>query len=183
MPCERLAGLPMQRRTFGSHRVGILAALVNAFSLVVLAGWIFWEAVQRLRRPEPAEGGLMIGVALVAIVLNGVIGLWLHHEAQHDLNIRSAYLHMLGDALSAIGVLVAGIVVAVTGQVRADPVVSLLIGALILASSWGILAESVNILLEAAPKGLDMVALDAPSAKRQVCWAFMICTSGPWPRG
>lgn len=148
------------RRTFGSHRVGILAALVNALSLVALALLIFWEGVRRLRHPEPAAGGIMIGVAIGAIVLNGVIGLWLHHEARHDLNVRSAYLHMLGDALSALGVLAAGIVVALTGQMLADPVVSLLIGVLILASSWSILSESVNVLLEAAPKGLDMPRLE-----------------------
>jgi cobalt-zinc-cadmium efflux system protein len=148
------------RRTFGSHRVGILAAVVNAVSLVVVALWIFWEAVQRLRQPAPVESGAMIAVALVAVLLNGLIGLWLHHEAKHDLNIRSAYLHMLGDAVAALGVVVAGVVVALTGQSAADPVVSLLIGVLILWSSWGILAESVNVLLEAAPRSLDMAALE-----------------------
>jgi cobalt-zinc-cadmium efflux system protein len=147
------------RRTFGSHRVGILAALANAVSLVVMALWIFWEAAQRLRSPEPVQGGLMIGVALAAVVLNGVISLWLRREAEHDLNVRSAYLHMLGDALSALGVAAAGVVVALTGRAAADPVVSVLIGVLILGTSWGVLRESVDVLLEAAPAGLDMAAL------------------------
>ncbi|HJT76632.1 MAG TPA: cation diffusion facilitator family transporter [Gemmataceae bacterium] len=147
-------------RTFGSHRVGILAALVNAVSLVVIALGIFWEAVQRLRAPEPVQSGLMIGVAVVAVLLNGVISFWLRGEARHDLNVRSAYLHMLGDTLSALGVVTAGIVVAATGATIADPVVSLLIGVLILWSSWGILAESVNVLLEAAPASVDMAALE-----------------------
>jgi cobalt-zinc-cadmium efflux system protein len=147
-------------RTFGLHRVGILTALVNAVSLVVIALLIFWEAVQRLRIPEPVQSGPMIGVALVAILLNTMISLWLRGEARHDLNVRSAYLHMAGDAVSALGVVVAGIVVAVTGSPIADPAVSLLIGALILWSSWGILTEAVNVLLEAAPASLDMAALE-----------------------
>jgi cobalt-zinc-cadmium efflux system protein len=148
------------RRTFGNHRMGILAALINAVSLVVIALFIFWEAAQRLRTPEPVAGGAMIGVALVAIVLNGVISFWLRGEAKNDLNVRSAYLHMLGDAVSAAGVVVAGIVVSLTGASVADPIVSVLIGALILWSSWGILTESVNVLMEHAPKGLDMGDLE-----------------------
>jgi cobalt-zinc-cadmium efflux system protein len=147
------------RRTYGYHRVGVLAALVNAVFLVGLALFVFWEAVQRLRAPEPVHGGLMIGVALAAVVLNSLISVWLHAEARQDLNIRSAYLHMLGDALSGVGVVVAGIVIAVTGQPAADSVVSLLIGLLILWSSWGILTETVDVLLEAVPKGLDMAKL------------------------
>src|ERR1051326_5118147 len=103
------------KRTFGYHRVGILAALVNAVSLVVIALLIFWEAFQRLRAPEPVHSGPMIGVALVAILMNTVIALWLRGEAQHDLNMRSAYLHMAGDAASALGVVIAGVVVAVSG--------------------------------------------------------------------
>jgi cobalt-zinc-cadmium efflux system protein len=151
---------PDARRTFGYHRAGILAALANGLSLVVLALLIFWEAVQRLRTPESVQSGVMIGVALAAVVLNGVISWWLREEARHDLNVRSAYVHMLGDAASAVGVVVAGLVVAVTGSTLADPVVSLLIGALILASSWGVLGDAVHILLEGAPKDLDMAALE-----------------------
>jgi cobalt-zinc-cadmium efflux system protein len=147
------------RRTYGYHRVGVLAALVNGVALVVIALFIFWEAVERLRSPEPVHGGPVIGVALAAVVLNGLISLWLHAEAKYDLNIRSAYLHMLGDALSGVGVLVAGVIIAVTGQPVADPVVSLLIGLLILWSSWGVLRETVDVLLEAVPKGMDMAKL------------------------
>jgi cobalt-zinc-cadmium efflux system protein len=147
-------------RTYGYHRVGILAALVNAVSLVVIALLIFWEALQRLRSPEPVHSGVMIGVALIAIVLNGLISFWLHAGSKNDLNVRSAHLHMLGDAVSAAGVVVAGIVVARTGASVADPIVSLLIGGLILWSSWGILTEAVDVLLEAAPAGLDMKAVE-----------------------
>lgn len=147
-------------RTYGYHRVGILTALVNAVSLVVIALLIFWEAFQRLRVPEPVHSGPMIGVALGAVVLNTVIALWLRGEARHDLNLRSAYLHMAGDAASGVGVVIAGITVAVTGSTVADPAVSLLIGGLILWSSWGILTESVNVLLEAAPAGVDTRAVE-----------------------
>jgi cobalt-zinc-cadmium efflux system protein len=149
-----------QRRTFGYHRVGILAALVNAVSLVVIAGFIFWEAIDRFRNPQPVQSVPMIVVALIAVLINGLISVWLHGEAKHDLNVRSAYLHMLGDAVSALGVVVAGAVIAITGNPVADPIVSLLIGGLILWSSWGIFIESLNVLLEAAPRGLDMASLE-----------------------
>jgi cobalt-zinc-cadmium efflux system protein len=148
------------RRTYGYHRAGVLAALVNAVSLVVMALFIFWEAWQRLRAPQEVQGGLMIGVAAIAVVLNGLIGLWLHEGAKHDLNVRSAYIHMLGDALSAVGVVGAGVIVIVSGWAAADPVVSILIGALILWSSWDVLVEATNVLLEAAPARLDMAALE-----------------------
>src|SRR5205085_8085007 len=143
------------RRTFGYHRAGILAALLNAASLVAMALFIFWEAVQRLRAPAPVQSSVMIAAALAAVLLNTLISVWLHGDAKHDLNIRSAYLHMVGDAVSAFGVVIAGVVIAVTRSPLADPIVSFLIAGLILWSSWGILTESVNVLLEAAPAGLN----------------------------
>ena len=156
-----IAGRPADaKRTYGYHRVGVLAALANAVSLVVIALVIFWEAVQRLWAPEPVGAGLMIGVALAAVVLNAVISLRLRAGAKHDLNLRSAYLHMLGDAVAALGVVAAGGVVLLTGWTAADPVVSFLIGGLILWSSWGVLKEAVNVLLEAAPAGLNMTELE-----------------------
>lgn len=148
------------QRTFGYHRVGIMAALVNAVSLVVIALLIFWEAISRFREPEPVKPTPMIIVALIAVAMNTVISLALRRAAKDDLNIRSAYMHMLGDAVSAAGVVVAGIVVAFTGASIADPIVSVLIGLLILWSSWDILKESVSVLLEAIPKGFDMTALE-----------------------
>lgn len=142
--------------TFGYHRVGILAALVNAGSVFIIALLIIIEAVRRLWHPEPVVGWLMIVVAAVAIALNLVITVWLHRGAQHDLNVRSAYIHMLGDAISAVGVVLAGMIVILTRAQIADIVVSFLIAGLILWSSWGILKESVFVLLEAAPAGIDM---------------------------
>jgi cobalt-zinc-cadmium efflux system protein len=156
----RIAGRPSSaRRTFGYHRVGILAALINAVSLVSIAFLIAYEAVTRLLHPQPVQGGVMIGVAAVAVVINVFIAMWLHHGAANDLNVRSAYLHMIGDAASACAVIVAGVIVAVSHNPLADPVVSLVIAALILWSSWGILKESVNVLLEASPAGMDMAAV------------------------
>src|SRR5437763_1749026 len=148
------------RRTFGYHRVGTLAALVNSVSLVVIALLVFWEAINRLRHPEPVHSTPMIIVALLAILMNTVISLWLRGGAKRDLGVRSAYLHMLGDAISAAGVVVAGLIVAFTGASIADPVVSILIGILILWSSWGILKESVNVLLEAIPAGMNMIEVE-----------------------
>ena len=152
-------------RTFGYHRVGIFAALVNAVSLVVIALLIVWEAVQRMVHPQPVHGMVMIGVAAGAVIVNGVIALWLQHGASHDLNVRSAYLHMLGDAASGCAVVVAGVLVLLTGNALADPIVSFVIAGLILWSSWGILTESVNVLLEASPAGMDMAAVGAAIAR------------------
>ena len=148
------------RRTFGYHRVGTLAALVNSVSLVVIALLAFWEAINRLRHPEPVHSTPMIIVALLAILMNTVISLWLRGGAKKDLGVRSAYVHMLGDAISAAGVVVAGLIVAFTGASIADPVVSILIGILILWSSWGILKDSVNVLLEAIPAGMNMIEVE-----------------------
>jgi cobalt-zinc-cadmium efflux system protein len=157
----RIASKPSTAtRTFGYHRVGILAALVNAVSLVVIALFIAWEAVNRVLHPQPVHGFVMIGVAAGAVAINVIIALWLHHGAEHDLNVRSAYLHMLGDAASACAVIVAGVIVLVSHNTLADPVVSFVIAALILSSSWGILKESVNVLLEASPAAINMAEVE-----------------------
>jgi cobalt-zinc-cadmium efflux system protein len=147
--------------TFGYHRVGVFAALVNAASLVLIALLIGWEAIVRFAHPEPASGSLMIALAAVGIVVNVAISRWLHHGAKHDINVRSAYIHMVGDAVSAFGVVVAGIVVAITRAPIADPLVALLIAGLILYSSYGVLSESATVLLEGTPAGTDMPALIA----------------------
>jgi cobalt-zinc-cadmium efflux system protein len=147
--------------TFGYHRVAVVAALINGVSLVVIAVMIGWEAVQRIRMPEIPSGGVMIAVAVAGIVVNLMIAMWLRHGAAHDMNIRSVSLHMLGDALSAVGVVVAGVIVSLTGEPMADPIVSLLIAGLILASSIGVLNESGTVLLEGTPVGTDMPAVIA----------------------
>jgi len=149
------------RRTYGFHRVSILAALANALSLVLIALYIFWEGFSLLRAPRSVDAGPMIWVAAVAVGLNGLIGFSLHGPSHHDLSVRSAYLHMIGDAVSALGVVVAGLVIRATGSPLADPIAAPLIGTLILYSSWSILVEAVNVLLEASPSGMDMAAVQA----------------------
>ncbi len=157
-----IAGRPSHAgMTFGYHRVGIFAALLNALSLVAIALFIAWEAIARIRHPELASGSLMITVAAAAIVVNVLIGVWLHRGAKDDLNVRSAYLHMIGDAVSAFGVVIAGVVVATTRAPLADPIVSLLIAMLILYSSYSVLRESTSVLLEGTPAGTDMPAVIA----------------------
>ena len=148
------------RRTFGYHRVGTLAALVNSVSLVVIALLIFWEAAHRLSQPTSVHSKPMIMVAALAVMMNTAISLWLRQDAKKDLNVRSAYVHMLGDAVSAVGVVVAGLLVAFTGATVADPLVSILIGLLILGSSWSILKESVDVLLEAIPAGMNIAEVE-----------------------
>jgi len=156
----RIANRPSHHgMTFGYHRVGVFAALVNSLSLVVIAVLIGWEALGRIRHPELASGGLMVGVASAAIVVNVVISLWLRRFAADDMNVRSAYLHMLGDAVSAFGVVIAGVLVATTHSQMADPVVSVLIAALILYSSYDVVRESATVLLEGTPVGMDMPAV------------------------
>jgi cobalt-zinc-cadmium efflux system protein len=155
-----MAGKPShERMTFGYHRVGVFAALINAVSLVLIALFIGWEGIERLRHPEPASGVLMIVLATVAIIVNLAIGSRLHQGAKHDINVRSAYIHMIGDAVSAFGVVIAGIIIATTQWLLADPIVSLVIAALILYSSYGVLSESATVLLEGTPAGTDMPAV------------------------
>jgi cobalt-zinc-cadmium efflux system protein len=154
-----------ENMTYGYHRVGILAALVNAVSLVVIALIIVYEAIEHLAHPHPVNSVVMIVVASVAVVMNLVIGFWLHASAKHDINIRGAYAHMIGDAVSAVGVVIAGVVVLLTGAMIADPIVSFVIAALILKSAWGVLAESVTILLEGTPEGMSMEAVIAAIRK------------------
>ena len=144
------------KRTFGYHRVGILAALVNAVGLVVMATVIFWEAILRLQAPEHVQSGPMIWVALLAIVLNAGIAWWLASAAKEDLNIRSAYLHMLGDAAASMGVVIAGIIIALTSLYIADPIVSIIFALLVLWSSWSIVTESIQMLLEGIPVGMEL---------------------------
>lgn len=144
-----------ERRTFGLHRAGILAALANAIVLVVIAVGILIEAYQRVRAPETVEAGPMIAVATVAVVLNLLIALWLHAPSQHDLNVRASFVHVAGDAVSALGVAVAGVLIALTGALWLDPLVSVLIALFILWTSRGIIVDAINILLEATPSDLD----------------------------
>ena len=142
-------------KSYGYHRAGILAAFVNAALLVAFTFYIFVEAVERFRAPAPVNDIAMILVAAGGIALNVAITVSLRREGKEDVNIRGAVAHMLGDTLSSAGIIVAAILIRYTGVQQIDGAVSVLIGILILWSSWDILRESVNLLLEGTPRGID----------------------------
>ena len=142
-------------KSFGYQRAGILAAFINAGTLVALTAYIVIEAVQRFEKPEPVASTVMLVVAIAALLLNSAITLALRREGERDVNIRGAVVHMLGDAISSVGIIGAAILIRVTTSPRWDPAISIAIGVLILWSSWGILRETVNLLLEGTPSGID----------------------------
>ena len=143
-------------KTFGYHRAGVLSAFVNALTLIVLSGWIFYEAVLRFRNPEPVHENIMIAVAAMGLALNGGIMLALRAASRNDLNIRGAFIHMLGDALGSVAIIVGAVAIRYTGWEQLDPALSIAIGLLIVWSAWGITRESLNILLEGLPRGIKL---------------------------
>jgi cobalt-zinc-cadmium efflux system protein len=149
---------PNDEKTFGYHRAGVLAAFLNAITLFVIAAWIGVEALHRLSQPVTVQPRLMMIVAAAGVVMNGVIAalLW---RVNHDVNIRSVFVHMLGDTLSTAAVIVGGFAILVTGHDWIDPALSLVISALILWSSWSIVRETLNILLEGTPRGLALASI------------------------
>ena len=154
-----------QARTFGYHRAGILAALGNAVLLAVVTGNLLLDAVWRLREPAAVStnGGAILGVAAVGVLVNGAVAFALRHSGR-DLNLSGAFLHMLGDALVSLGVMLAGGVMLRTGWSWPDPVASLLVGGFILAGVWRLVRETVNVLMEGAPRHLDVQRVAAAIA-------------------
>ena len=150
--------LPNARKTFGYHRVGILAAMVNAVTLIVIAFAILLEAVQRFQHPEPVQPLIMFVAAGIGIVINLIIGFGLKKEA-NNLNVRAAMLHVFGDVGVSAGVIVAGIIILLTGWTIVDPLLSVGIAVLIAVGAWRILRETTDILLEAVPKGVSIPGL------------------------
>jgi cobalt-zinc-cadmium efflux system protein len=150
---------PDRNRTFGYHRAGILAALLNSTTLALVAAYIFFEAYRRLMSPPDVDSNILIGVGIVALVINAGTAWLVHRGSRHDLNLRSAFVHLMGDVVSTLGAIAAGIVIAFTGMNWLDPLVSVLIGLLILWNAWGILKESANILLEGTPGDVDTAQL------------------------
>jgi cobalt-zinc-cadmium efflux system protein len=151
---------PSATKTYGWHRAGVLAALVNAGSLVVVSFLIFYEAFRRLRNPEHVHAGVMIWVAAAGVLMNGVIALLLFRSGR-DVNIRSALLHEIGDTISTAAVIVGGWIILATGQYWIDSALSFAIGALILWSGFGICRETINILLEGTPRGIRLDRVEA----------------------
>ena len=143
-------------RTFGHHRAEVLAALFNGFTLLPIAVYIFYEAVQRVLNPQPIFGMLMLVIAVGGLIVNLVSALLLHGVSKDDLNVRSAFFHMLGDTLSSVAVIIGAGVIWLTGWVLIDPILSVLICLLIVIWAWRLIKESVSILMENAPAGIEI---------------------------
>jgi cobalt-zinc-cadmium efflux system protein len=150
-----MARQPTERRTYGYGRVGILTALANSVGLLAIAGVLAYEAVRRIQHIKPVSGFSVFAVALAALAINTVIALSLFPH-RHDLNIKSAFLHMVMDAAVSLGVLVAGVIIMLTGWYYADPLAALLISAFIVYAAWGIIREATDILLESVPRHINL---------------------------
>src|SRR5438067_604104 len=150
---------PSATHTYGYHRAGVLAALVNSASLVAVSFLIFYEAVRRIQQPQPVQAHLMMWVAGAGVIMNGAIAFMLY-RTNRDVNIRGALLHEIGDTLSTAAVIAGGWAILVTGQAWIDSALSVGIGALILWSSFGIMRETLNILLEGTPRGMKLAKVE-----------------------
>ena len=149
------------RRTYGFGKATVLAALVNAVVLVFACGFIAREAIGRFAAPAPPASMVMIGVALSGVLINGLTAVIFSRGREHDLNVRSAFLHMAADAAISAGVAIAGGVIILTGQAWIDPAASLVIIAIILFGSWGVLKEALDLAMDTAPAAVDMAAVRA----------------------
>jgi cobalt-zinc-cadmium efflux system protein len=150
---------PTREKSFGYQRAGVLAAFINAGMLMAFTLLIFKEAFERLRAPHAVEPGLMLVTAAVAMVVNIATAVSIHRDSRDDVNIRGAFIHMIGDAVSSAGIIVAALIIRATGAPQWDAIISIFIGLLILWSSYGVLKESVNLLLEGTPAGIDPAAV------------------------
>jgi cobalt-zinc-cadmium efflux system protein len=148
------------KRSYGYHRAGVLAGMVNGGTLVLVVLFIAYEASQRLLHPQPVQGPLVIAAAMLAVVANGYIALRLRGAGQ-SLNVRAAMLHVVGDLAASAAAVLAGLVIVLTGWVYADPLLSLAIAALIAWSAVGIMRETYNILMEGVPRHLNLAAMEA----------------------
>lgn len=146
---------PTPEKSFGYQRAGILAAFINAAMLVTFTVFVFMEAYERLRDPRAVDQRAMLIMATVALLVNALTAWSLHRESRDDVNIRGAFVHMIGDAVSSFGIIVAAVLIRLTGATQWDAIVSIFIGVLILWSSYGVLRESVNLLLEGVPSGIN----------------------------
>jgi cobalt-zinc-cadmium efflux system protein len=143
-------------RTYGWRRISILAALVNALTIVGVTVTVVWEAVHRLSDPAPVEAGIVIWVAVGGAVINSITAMMFLRGREHDLNIRGAFLHMAADAGVSLGVALSGVVILLTGWLRLDAIASIGVGVAILWSAWGLIRDAGNLILDAVPHGIDM---------------------------
>ena len=168
-------------KTFGYHRAGVLAAFVNALALVALSLWLLYESVARLRHPGAVQETVMMAVAALGVALNGGIMLALRQASSHDLNVRSAFVHMLGDALGSVAIVAGGAAIRYTGWVRVDPALSILIALLIVWTARDIVRESLNILLEGLPRGIEL--RDVTASMRAVAGVLDVHDLHIWSLG
>jgi cobalt-zinc-cadmium efflux system protein len=150
---------PTLRKTFGYSRFEILAALLNGLTLWAVVAFLAWEGIQRLFQPQTVEVGGMLGIAALGLVANVVIAFIMGRVGTGGLNLHVAFLHVLADLLGSVGTIAAGVVILLTGWTRADPVASLLVCGLILSSSWRLIRDAVNVLMEGTPQGVDVNAI------------------------
>ena len=146
-------------RTFGYQRTGVLAAFLNAVLLVILSGALLWESYQRLASPEPVSDTIMLWVAALGIVVNMAIAWSIgghNHAHRHDLNLRAAWIHQIGDAASCVAIIIGALIIHFTGWLKIDPILSIVISLVIVWTAWDIFKDSLNILLEGLPKGLRL---------------------------
>jgi cobalt-zinc-cadmium efflux system protein len=153
-------------RTFGYQRAGVLAAFVNALTIVALSAWMLYESWLRLMNPVAVNESAMLWVAAAALVLNGGIMWGLHSASGHDLNVRGAFVHMMGDLLGAAAIILGALIMRATGWVQVDPILSIAIALLIVWTAWDVIRESLNILLEGLPRGVELD--DVVTAMRRV---------------
>jgi len=156
---------PTENRTYGFRRITILASLLSAILLLLALGAIAWEALGRFFTPQPVNGMLVITIAAIGVVINTATALLFATGQKHDLNIRSAYLHMAADAGISLGVVVAGIAIMLSGWLWLDPLISLLIVLVILVGAWGLFKDSVNLSIDVVPPGIDISAIKDYLAK------------------
>ena len=159
-----IAGRPESiERTFGYQRTEVLAAAFNALSLWVIAGWIVWEAIERFSNHHEIhiEGGLMLTIGVIGLLVNIAAAFVLHAGSKHSLNVDGAFKHVLADLMGSVGVVISGVIVILTGWVLIDPILSVAIALLIVLSSWRLVLKSLNVLLGGVPEHLDLYALCA----------------------
>jgi len=148
-----------EKRTYGFRKATILASLVSAILLFIALGGITWEAIGRFSDPKPVEGKTVIIVAAIGVVINTITALLFMSGRKNDLNIRGAFLHMAADAGVSLGVVVAGIIMMLTGWLLVDPIISLIIVVVILISTWSLFRDSMNLALDSVPDGIDMAGI------------------------
>lgn len=163
-----LSRLPKtSKHTYGYHRAEVLAAVINGISLIVISGVIFVEAYGRIFHPEPVKTLGMLIVAAIGLVANLIIAVSLHRSTEGNLNIKSAYLHVIGDMLASVGVVAGAVIMLVTGNYIADPIISVVVGLIILRGAYLVIKEGANILFESVPTKIDYEALKADILKTE----------------